>query len=788
LGQTYTDADFGLRLLASPSPTAAPDLLSISDTGKSSTDNLTKLNNASAASTLSFAISGAYPNETVRLYADGVLVGQAVANGSGNATITTDGVTAIVDGQHVFTLRTWIAGLGESADSPALNVTIDTIAPTVIVDTLLTDDTRPVITGTVSEPVSQMELQVPSAYLFAWVMPSNTGTWSVDMSNPSYDTISSLSIGTNDVQVDATDLAGNVGHDLTFGEITVVPASAEIRGVVWNDLNGDNIQNPDESGLAGVTVFIDDNDNKLWDVGEVTRTTDADGVYVFASLHAGTYAIGTVIPDGYQQTYPLDPDANPAIQWISVSYHRYVGNLNANGNSAIPLISDDGRIISFDSDASNLVPDDDNYDMDIFIYDRQTGQMSPLLIGNGFAYDDISLTSISASGAIGYGFSDEAYARPGGWLNKASDGTTGNGPSYNGQISGDGHSAGFFSYSSNLVPGDTNDAIDVFVRDFVTHQTIRVSVASDGTQANGISASGPLNYDGRFVTFISLATNLVPNDTNGVFDVFVYDRQTGQTQRVSVASDGTQANGGSVVSSISADGRFVVFSSAADNLVPNDTNGAKDLFVYDRTTGITQRVNVATDGTQGNANSYKAEISADGRYVAFISGADNLVPGDTNHVADAFVHDLVTGQTRRVSMASDGSQADGDSTYVSISADGRIVVFSSFANNLVPGDEDYSDIFVRDLWQDHVGSQYVTLSVGQIVEQVNFGHSTLSPTPVAPPVPLSSAPLSLPSLSLVPVSDGATEPAMLSSSLQDLLDNANGVKLLLVQDEALVAV
>ena len=145
------------------------------------------------------------------------------------------------------------------------------------------------------------------------------------------------------------------------------------------------------------------------------------------------------------------------------------------------------------------------------------------------------------------------------------------------------------------------------------------------------SAVASISADGRYVAFISDASNLVPGDTNGVTDIFVYDRQTGTIERVSVAADGTQGNGGSCQPSISADGRYVAFSSYASNLVPGDTNGISDVFVYDRQTDTIERVSVAADGTQGNSYSWQpASISADGRYVAFSSFASNLVPGDTN--------------------------------------------------------------------------------------------------------------------------------------------------------------
>ena len=279
----------------------------------------------------------------------------------------------------------------------------------------------------------------------------------------------------------------------------------------------------------------------------------------------------------------------------------------------------------------------------------------------------------------------------------ASDGTQGNDGSVSSSISADGRYVAFYSYASNLVSGDTNGRLDVFVHDQQTGQTSRVSVASDGAQGNHNSYFSSISADGRYVAFFSGASNLVPGDTDGWGDVFVHDQQTGQTSRVSVASDGAQGNHNSYFSSISADGRYVAFDSYASNLVPGDTNGALDVFVHDRQTGQTSRVSVASDGTEGSGSSEYPSISADGRYVAFFSEASNLAPGDTNGVDDIFMHDRQTGQTNRVSMASDGTQGNAESRYPSISADGRYVAFHSGASNLVPGDTNgVADVFVHE--------------------------------------------------------------------------------------------
>ena len=232
----------------------------------------------------------------------------------------------------------------------------------------------------------------------------------------------------------------------------------------------------------------------------------------------------------------------------------------------------------------------------------------------------------------------------------------------------------------------------------IVGETTRLSVASDGSEGNGSSALPAISADGRYVAFESLARNLVSDDTNNFADIFVHDRQTGETTRASVASDGAEANHASLAPGISADGRYVAFWSSASNLVPDDTNDTADIFVRDRHTGETTRVSVSSDGTEANGfSAFIPTISADGRYVAFQSSATNLVSGDTNNFADIFVHDRQTGETTRASVAGDGTEGNNSSDYPSISADGRYVAFHSSASNLVPDDtNDTADIFVHD--------------------------------------------------------------------------------------------
>jgi Tol biopolymer transport system component len=202
-----------------------------------------------------------------------------------------------------------------------------------------------------------------------------------------------------------------------------------------------------------------------------------------------------------------------------------------------------------------------------------------------------------------------------------------------------------------VVAGFTNGLFDVFVRDRMLQVTRRVSVGPGGQQANNTSWQPAISADGRFVSFASYATNLVPGDTGGLADVFVRDRDAQVTQRVSVGPGGQQTNGGnSLVPVISAHGRFVAFTSFASNLVAGDTNNSPDVFVRDREAQGTQRVSVGPGGQQANNDSYSAAISADGRFVAFTSKASNLVAGDTNNARDVFVRDRMLQVTQRVSV------------------------------------------------------------------------------------------------------------------------------------------
>lgn len=326
-------------------------------------------------------------------------------------------------------------------------------------------------------------------------------------------------------------------------------------------------------------------------------------------------------------------------------------------------MSADGRYIAFASRANNLVSGDTNSAIDIFAYDRVTGAVERI--------------SVDSSGAQSNGSSSSAA------------------------LSADGRFVAFRSTATNLVAGDTNARSDVFLRDRQAETTTRVSVSSSGAQANDASSAPSVSEDGRYICFSSAASNLVSGDTNARSDVFVRDRVGETTVRVSTTASGGQVSGGAGTGvltgqAISADGRYVAMESDSTSLVPNDSNGHRDIFVKDVIGGGVGRI--SGSGSQGNADSTAASISADGKYVSFVSSASDLVTGDTNAASDVFRADVATASITRVSIDSSGAQGNGASSdTTALSSSGRYVAFTSSASNLVAGDTNGSgDVFVRD--------------------------------------------------------------------------------------------
>lgn len=353
-----------------------------------------------------------------------------------------------------------------------------------------------------------------------------------------------------------------------------------------------------------------------------------------------------------------------------------------NAGSFDPALSADGSFVAFESYATNLVPGDrnvfcgDNHDencSDVFVKDLTTGK--------------IRLVSTAADGEQANSGSDSSYEP---------------------HISANGRYVTFNSSATNLVGDDTNGSYDAFVKDTRTGGIRRVSTDAQGRQATGNSFTEAISADGRYVALGSDAGNLVPDDSNEAMDVFLKDTRTGAIRLASTTGNGEQGNGDSIWHFLSPDGRYVIFISLASNLAgksvdgdDKDTNGKYDVFVKDLILGRIRHVSTTADGGEatGPTDSFGsggASISADGRHALFTSDATNLVPDDTNGRLDAFVKDLTTGEIQRVSTGPHDAQGDGDSSGVFISTDGRYVTMESDATNLVPGDTNgVGDVFVR---------------------------------------------------------------------------------------------
>jgi WD40-like Beta Propeller Repeat len=360
----------------------------------------------------------------------------------------------------------------------------------------------------------------------------------------------------------------------------------------------------------------------------------ADGRFVAfysdaTNLVAGdTNAVGDI--------FLRDTSANSTVR-VSVSS----SGAQANGVSGGPTISDDGRFIAFWSNATNLVPNDTNNSSDVFVHDNQTGatervnvdslghqannpSFGAFISGDGRFVAFTSFATNLGGTPNGNNFAYQVY------VHDRQTGTT-----EIETVDSDGNPWTFSSYAS-AISGDGRYVVftgngAIFIRDRALATTEQVS----------LGANPAISADGRFVAFESDSSNLVPGDTNGQTDVFVKDEVTGTIERVSVSSLGAEANGLSNSPAISGDGRFVGFQSTASNLVGSDTNSVVDIFVHDRETGATNRVSVDSLGSQANGGSYgPPAMSSDGSVVAFSSSASNLVAGDTNNVEDVFVHAL----------------------------------------------------------------------------------------------------------------------------------------------------
>ena len=546
------------------------------------------------------------------------------------------------------------------------------------------------------------------------------------------------SLASNLVASDVNGVADVFVRDRTLG--TTELASVGVGGTQGDGDSGDPVLSPDGRFVVFDSVastLVAGDTNGVADVFLRDRqalTTDRASVESAGLEGNAASGVPAISADGRYLTFESDAtnlvvlDANGASdvflrdRTTGLTARVSVGGgTEGNDFSVTPSVSADGRYVAFQSNATNFIAGDTIDTLDVFVRDRFTGALECVSVDPGGARGDGDSLGpcVSADGRYVLFFSEATTLVAGdtngvqdAFLRDRQTGTTekisvdpgggpANGPSfgsYGSLLSYDGRFVAFVSDATNLVPGGTNGFEHVFVRDRALGTTEVASVSSGGFQGNSLSFTPSMSGDGRFVTFASMASNLAIPDLNALPDVFVRDRLLGTTEIASLTFTGAQGDSPSFNPTISLDGRYVAFRSASTNLVPNDTNGRVDVFVRDRVAATTERASVDGTGTEGDGSSFEPTISADGRYVAFESQATNLVAGDTNGAMDVFVRDRLSGTTERASVASDGTEANQGSGVPSMSPDGRFVAFPSDATNLVPWDTNaFSDVFLRDL-------------------------------------------------------------------------------------------
>ena len=395
-------------------------------------------------------------------------------------------------------------------------------------------------------------------------------------------------------------------------------------------------------------------------------SVSADGRWVAFVSEASNLLGGasSADPNGFADVFLVDT------QTATIRLVSSAGGAPADGPSAHPDISADGRYVVFETAATNIVPADANgSSSDIVRFDAQTG----------------ALTLMSRRGATG---------------------AQGDGDSFAPTISSDGTKVAFGSRATNLIGNDTNGKADIFVRDVVASVTTRASTDSSGRQANNASYDGAIAPNGTHVALSSLASNLVKGDTNGVRDVFLKNLTSGKTIRVSVSTGERQAKGSSGLEDVSADGRSVVFSSFAPNLVKNDTNNKGDVFVRDRVGGTTVRAS-RRGAVEGNDDSFGAAISDDSAFVVFQTRATTLgeTADENGSVGDLYEYRVETKALVRISVDAAGGWTNGGSYEAAIAGDGNVIAFASAATDLVAGDDDDVDDVFLHAWIDEGRSQ-----------------------------------------------------------------------------------
>jgi hypothetical protein len=428
--------------------------------------------------------------------------------------------------------------------------------------------------------------------------------------------------------------------------------------------------------------------------------------------------------------------------------------VKGNGDSEFGIASADGTKVVFWSTATNLVPNDTDTIADVYVKDLVTGTITLAstsdsgVKGNG---DSMARGAISADGTRVAFFSDannldpldtdfipDVYVKDLGTgdltlVSIDQQGDKANARSFGPVMSADGSRVGFYTWATNLDPRDTDAGVsDVYVKDLDTGVLKLVSTDAAGVKGNGASYSrGAMSADGSQLAFWSRATNLAPNDTDTIADVYVKNVDTGAVVLASQTKDGVKGNGASYGQKLSADGSLIAFHSDATNLDPNDPDDEDDIYVKNLVTGELTLASTSTEGVKGNGESEEPVLSEDGVLVTFYSEADNLDPADTDELDDVYVKNLVTGVLTLVSTSNDGTKGNGDSSFPRFALGGTQVAFMSTASNLDPGDPDHlSDVFVKEL----AAAPLVSASGNAYTDYDGNGHGGQGDVHIAPDV------------------------------------------------------
>jgi len=387
-----------------------------------------------------------------------------------------------------------------------------------------------------------------------------------------------------------------------------------------------------------------------------------------------------------------------------------------NGSSYTHAVSNDGRYIVFDSAATNLGGTDTNGSIrDIYLYDRNNASLElisvdnngqrgsghsrqPRISGDGryVVFESFSALAPGGTNGLSQIYLRDRQAHTTRLVSANISGIAGNGPSYHPRISADGKLVVFDSMASNLGAGDSNGYSDVFIKHLDSGQLERVSVAYGGGQANNGSFEAEMSSDGRYVVFVSMASNIVSPAVATQRHVYLRDRLTGAVRLVSVSNGGVPANGACFLPDVDDAGQHVVFYSLATSLTPGLNGTTLQVFMHDMNSATTELISHNAANAGGNDHSFTASISGDGRFVAFSSFANDLVSGDNNAKSDVYLKDLASGEMKIVSLGINGVPANDSILGVpSIDAHGGVIAFTSYASNLVAQDNNgYADIFV----------------------------------------------------------------------------------------------